>query len=265
MRELVRCDVPGPSTGAAGRPNRKTVNSQQTPNQGACRVHDPPPRDDHRDARVVAGLTDFGPGRSKLFPNSADEYIKVHDHGADHADVTERSGGVWERLHYDRSDPDRVVMTTTDSNLWGGRSGHTYTFTRRPNGTTAVDAVVVREGKNFKGRMLGFVLGTIGKGKLKSSTTNRQGYRGLERGDEDDGVQLVARSDRRSTGTRRPRRGRRVLKAISENAQLGPIWRRVDPESAGRLHALRPRRQRNDQLRHQPGASGRTRDFHERD
>ena len=55
-------------------------------------------------------------------------------------------------------------MTTTDSNIWGGASGHTYTFTRRADGTTDLDAVVVREGKNLKGRLLGFVLGTIGKG-----------------------------------------------------------------------------------------------------
>ena len=27
--------------------------------------------------QYVAGLTDFGPGRSKLFGNSADEYLKV--------------------------------------------------------------------------------------------------------------------------------------------------------------------------------------------
>jgi hypothetical protein len=58
-----------------------------------------------------------------------------------------------------------VVMTTTDSNLWGGRSGHIYTFTRRPDGTTDVDAVVVRvrDGKNIKGRVLGFVLGIFGQ------------------------------------------------------------------------------------------------------
>jgi hypothetical protein len=76
--------------------------------------------------------------------------VKVHDQGPDHADVTEGSSGVRERLHYDLSDPGRVVMTTTDSNAWGGSSGHTYTFTRQPDGTTEVDAVVVREGKNFK-------------------------------------------------------------------------------------------------------------------
>ena len=80
--------------------------------------------------QFVAGLTDFGPGRSELFGRSADEYLEVHDQGPDHADVTEGSGGVWERLHYDWSDPHRVVMTTTDSNAVGRRSGHTYTFTR---------------------------------------------------------------------------------------------------------------------------------------
>jgi hypothetical protein len=42
-------------------------------------------------------------------------------------DVTESSGGISERLHYDWSDPNRVVLTTTDSNVWGGRSGHTHT------------------------------------------------------------------------------------------------------------------------------------------
>jgi hypothetical protein len=116
--------------------------------------------------QFIAGLTDFGPGRSKLFGNSADEYLKVHEKGVDHADVTEGSGGVWERLHYDWSDPDRVVMTTTDSNVWGGRSGHTYTFTRQPDGTTDVDAVVIREGKNLKGRLLAVVIGTVGKSRL---------------------------------------------------------------------------------------------------
>jgi hypothetical protein len=122
--------------------------------------------------QFIAGLTDFGPGRSKLFGNSADEYLKVHSRGPSEADVTEGSGGIWERLHYDWSDPNRVVMTTTDSNIWGGRSGHTYTFTRRPDGMTDLDAVVVREGKNLKGRLLGLVLGSVGKGVLRKAFDN---------------------------------------------------------------------------------------------
>jgi hypothetical protein len=123
--------------------------------------------------QFVAGLTDFGPGRSKLFPNSADDDLKVHSQGPDYADVTEGSGGVWERLRYDWSDPNHVVLTTTDSNVWGGASGHTYTLTRHPNETTDIDVVVVREGKTFKGRMLGIVLGIFGKrvlGKALATT-----------------------------------------------------------------------------------------------
>jgi hypothetical protein len=122
--------------------------------------------------QFIARLTDFGPGRSKFFGNSADEYLKVHRRGPTDADVTEGSGGVWERLHYEWSDPNRVVMSTTDSNVWGGASGHTYTFTPRPDGRTDLAAVVVREGKNLKGRVLGLVLGTIGKRVLRRAFEN---------------------------------------------------------------------------------------------
>jgi hypothetical protein len=109
---------------------------------------------------------------SKLFGNSADEYLKVHESGRFQADVTEGSGGIWERLHYDWSNPDRVVLTSTDSNPWGGASGHTCTFTRQPNGTTDIDVVVVRDGKSQTGRVLGFVLGTIGKSVLARAFEN---------------------------------------------------------------------------------------------
>jgi len=122
--------------------------------------------------QYVAGLTDFGPDRSKVFDNSADEFLKVHHRSRTQADVTEGSRGIWERLHYDWSDPQRVVLTTTDSNVWGGASGHTYTFTRQPDGTTDIDVVVVRDGKNLRGLLLGVVLGTIGKSVLEKAFTN---------------------------------------------------------------------------------------------
>jgi Polyketide cyclase / dehydrase and lipid transport len=123
--------------------------------------------------QFLAALTDFGPGRSEIFPNSADGYLKVHDHGPAYADVTEGSNGVWERLHYDWSDPHRITMVTTDSNVWGRHSGHTYTLTPRSDGTTEVDAVVVREGKNLKGRLLEILVATGGKrvlGKALAAT-----------------------------------------------------------------------------------------------
>ena len=122
--------------------------------------------------QYLAGLTDFGPGRSKLFGNSAEEYLKVHQLGSLQADVTEGSAGIWERLHYNWSDPNRVVLTTSDSNVWGGASGHTYTFTRRPDGTSDINLVVVRDGKNLKGWIRGFVLGTVGRGVLERAFEN---------------------------------------------------------------------------------------------
>jgi hypothetical protein len=122
--------------------------------------------------QFVAALTDFGPGRGELFGNSTDDYLKVHSQGPTEADVTEGSRGIWERLRYDWSDPDRVVLTTIDSNTWGGNSGHTYTFTRNPDGTTGIDVVVVRDGKNLKGRAIGLLVGTVGKGALSKAFGN---------------------------------------------------------------------------------------------
>jgi hypothetical protein len=53
-------------------------------------------------------------------------------------------------------------MVTTDSNLWGRHSGHTYTLTPQ-RGTTDIDVVVVREGKNLRGRLFEILLVTGGK------------------------------------------------------------------------------------------------------
>ena len=122
--------------------------------------------------QFIAGLTDFGPGRAELFGNSADGYLKVHAMGEDHADVTEGSGGVWERLSYDWSDHEHVVATTTASNAWGRKSGHTYDLTRRDDGTTDIDYVVVREGKNLRGWFLAGVFRTVGRSVLVKAFHN---------------------------------------------------------------------------------------------
>ena len=115
---------------------------------------------------LLTALTDFGPGRSDVFPNSHDDQLQVHDRGTDYADVTEGGGGAWERLHYDWSDPRHIKLTTVDSNLFGGASGHTYTLTPQPDGTTEIDAVLVREGKNLRGRVIASFIGTVGRRSL---------------------------------------------------------------------------------------------------
>jgi hypothetical protein len=118
--------------------------------------------------QFIAALTDFGPGRSELFENSTDDYLKVHDRGPTEADVTEGKGGFWERLRYDWSDPNHIVLSTTDSNTWADGPNHIYTLKRRPDGTTDIEYEVVRDGKNLKGRFFGAVLGTVGQGALES-------------------------------------------------------------------------------------------------
>jgi hypothetical protein len=56
--------------------------------------------------QYVAGLTDLGPGRSKLFGNSGDEYLKVHDR----APRRSTSRKVWNRV--------RTRSSTTKSSGW---------------------------------------------------------------------------------------------------------------------------------------------------
>jgi len=41
--------------------------------------------------QFLAALTDFGPDRSTIFPNSQDQHLQVHSRTA--ADVTEGTGG----------------------------------------------------------------------------------------------------------------------------------------------------------------------------
>jgi len=42
----------------------------------------------------------------------------------------------------------------------------------QPNGTTDIYVVVVRDGKNLKGRLLGLVLGTVGRRVLERAFEN---------------------------------------------------------------------------------------------
>jgi hypothetical protein len=119
--------------------------------------------------QLLEALTYFAPGRSALFPNSLDEFLTVHAWGDDCAEITEGGRGTWERLHYDWSDPTMVIATTTNSNVWGGRSGHTYMFSPLPDGTTRVDVVAVREGKNLKGLFLAALLASIGRKVLEQA------------------------------------------------------------------------------------------------
>jgi hypothetical protein len=45
-------------------------------------------------------------------------------------------------------------------------------LTPQPDGTTVLDVVVVREGKNLKGRLTGILLSSVGKGVLAKALKN---------------------------------------------------------------------------------------------
>jgi hypothetical protein len=113
--------------------------------------------------RFVAALTDFGPGREQVWGNSDPGHLVVHDRGATWAEVTEGSGGVWQRLRYDWSAPDVVTLEVLDSNAFGPGSRWTYKVESDGAGGCHVDLTVVRVPTTTRGRVLDVLLGLGGR------------------------------------------------------------------------------------------------------
>ena len=68
-----------------------------------------------------------------------------------HADVTEGSGGTWERLDYDWSDPHPGRRQDHRPKRGAGPRPHLHVHAAAPTGRPRSTYVVVREGKNLKG------------------------------------------------------------------------------------------------------------------
>ncbi|MCU1551846.1 MAG: hypothetical protein JWR36_2406 [Glaciihabitans sp.] len=120
--------------------------------------------------QFLAGLTDFGPRRGEIFGNSDGSKVTVHDQGDGWADITEGSaGGIWERLRYDWSNPAVISLKTTDSNLWANTSSWTYSLKPGSAGGTDVDLVAVRNGKGFRGVLVGILFALGGKSLISGS------------------------------------------------------------------------------------------------
>ena len=137
---------------------------------------------------VLSALTDFGPSRSEVWPNVDSAHFKVHSQGPGWAAVTEGSsvaGGVWERERYTWDPINRTVaIETLDSNAWGPGSRWDYRLTPGAGGGTTIQVTVVRNGKGWKGRLLGIALSLAGAGMLRS-----QMARALARISLEDGAQ----------------------------------------------------------------------------
>lgn len=107
--------------------------------------------------RVLAAARDFSPRRAELWPDVHVEHLTIHGIGEHDADVTEGNpmpvfGLVWERLHYDWSEPGTVKGTVVDSNLF--KPGSTWKIrARAAHGHTVVEVTAVRRLRG-RGRLL---------------------------------------------------------------------------------------------------------------
>ncbi|HTS82238.1 MAG TPA: SRPBCC family protein [Myxococcaceae bacterium] len=117
-------------------------------------------------AEVVLGaLTDFGPRRPELWPNLSAKFYQVHSVGQTEADVTEGTdvlGGVWERTHYDWSEPGVVLIEVEDSNTFAPGSWWRYQVEAVGSGSK-VRFQFDRRPKNLKGRIVSFLLALGGR------------------------------------------------------------------------------------------------------
>lgn len=112
--------------------------------------------------RVLFAAYDMSPRRIEVFPAVRAEHFTVHDRGTHSADVTEGTpagiGINWERCSYDWSQPDRVVATVTDSNVYA-TPGSVWELIAVPGERgTAVEMIWTRR---FRRTGRGIVFGTL--------------------------------------------------------------------------------------------------------
>ena len=117
-------------------------------------------------SEVMAVITDFGPDRARWWPNVDEEHFKVHDQGADWAEVTEGTAMGWERERYTwDAATDTVVIDTPDSNLWGPGSSWRYEL-ESAGGGTDLHISLTRVPNSLKGRLVAALIPILGSRML---------------------------------------------------------------------------------------------------
>jgi hypothetical protein len=107
-------------------------------------------------------ITDFGPDRAERWPNVDDAHFKVHEKGADWAEVTEGNAMGWERERYSwDTAAGTVAIDTLESNLWGPGSGWRYVLTPAAGGTD-LRVTLTRVPNSFRGRLIGALIPIAG-------------------------------------------------------------------------------------------------------
>ncbi len=113
-------------------------------------------------SEVMAVITDFGPDRSRWWPNVDDAHFQVHGQGQGWAEVTEGTGMGWERERYSWDEvAGTVTIETLDSNLWAPGSGWRYEMVPAPEGTN-LRVFLTRLPNSFKGKVIAALIPVAG-------------------------------------------------------------------------------------------------------
>ena len=111
---------------------------------------------------VLAVITDFGPERSRWWPNVDDAHFTVHSQGPDWAEVTEGTSMGWERERYSWDAGSGIVtIQTLDSNLWGPGSSWRYELLPAAQGTD-LRVSLTRVPNSVKGRIVAALIPVLG-------------------------------------------------------------------------------------------------------
>ena len=111
---------------------------------------------------VMAVITDFGPDRSRWWPNVDEAHFTVHELGPDWAEVTEGTGMGWEREHYSwDANAGTVTIETLESNLWGPGSSWRYELVPASGGTD-LKVTLQRIPNSLSGKLIAALLPIAG-------------------------------------------------------------------------------------------------------
>jgi hypothetical protein len=114
-------------------------------------------------SQVLDVLTDFGPDRSRYWPNVDDAHFTVHELGPDWAEVTEGTSMGWERTRYSwDATAGTVEIDTLDSNLWAPGSGWRYELKPTSAGGTDLHVTLTRVAGSWRGRIIGALIPVAG-------------------------------------------------------------------------------------------------------
>ena len=112
---------------------------------------------------LLAVITDFGPDRSRWWPNVDAEHFTVHDQGPGWAEVTEGTGMGWERERYTwDAAAGTVTIDTLESNLWAPGSSWRYELLPSGGGTD-LRVSLKRLPTSLTGRVVAALIPVVGR------------------------------------------------------------------------------------------------------